>query len=268
MFKIFDTHAHYDDEAFDEDRDEIIASLKENGICAVTNIGSDLKSSRNTLDLIKKYDFFYGAVGVHPSEVGCLEEIGDDEKAIDEIRKMALSSDRVVAIGEIGLDYHYEDTNKELQQKWFRKQLRLARELNLPVVIHSRDAVADTIVIMENENAREVGGVIHCYSYTERSAMAFKRMGFYLGVGGVVTFSNGRKLKDTVKYIPLTKLVMETDCPYLAPQPYRGKRNNSTYLNHVAEAIAEIKELDIEDIYEEIWNNSLDLYRLRDKIKS
>ena len=266
MVKIFETHAHYDDKAFDEDREKVIAGLKENGIYAVTNIGSDLKSSQNTLDLIKKYDFFYGAVGVHPSDVNCLEEFGDDEKAIDAIRNMAKSSERVVAIGEIGLDYHYEDTDKKLQEKWFRKQIRLARELNLPVVVHSRDAVDDTICIMEQEKVKEVGGVVHCYSYTEHSAIVFRKMGCYIGVGGVLTFANGRKLKDTVKHTPLASLVLETDSPYLSPQPFRGKRNDSTNLKYVAEAIAKIKEMPVEEVYEKTWENAKNLYRIKDNI--
>ena len=266
MIKIFDTHAHYDDDAFDGDRETLIDSFKENGIYAVTNIGADLKSSQNTLGLIKKYDFFYGAVGVHPSDVDCLEEIGDDEKAIKLLLDMAESSERVVAIGEIGLDYHYEDTDKPLQEKWFRKQLGLARRLKLPVVIHSRDAAADTIDIMKDEKAGEIGGVIHCYSYSVESAKIFLNMGFYIGVGGVVTFKNGRKLVETVEYTPLDRIVLETDSPYLAPQDYRGKRNSSLYIPYVAKKIAEIKGVSVDEVYETTWNNAVKMYKIKEAI--
>ena len=264
MIKIFDTHAHYDDDAFDRDREELLKGFESNGVYAVTNIGADLKTSANTLDLIKKYDFFYGAVGVHPSDVDCLEEFADDEKALNAIKEMAESSERVVAIGEIGLDYHYEDTDKELQAKWFRKQLNLARKLNLPVVIHSRDAAADTIDIMKEEKAGEIGGVVHCYSYSAETAKVFLDMGFYIGVGGVVTFNNGRKLKETVEHVPLDKIVIETDSPYLAPQLYRGKRNNSTYLTYVTECIADIKGISVDEVYEVTWKNAHKLYGIKE----
>ena len=265
MVKIFETHAHYDDRAFDDDREKIIGSFKENGIYAVTNIGADIESSRDTLELINKYDFFYGAIGVHPSDVDCLEDFEDDKKAIAVLENMAKSSGRVVAIGEIGLDYHYENTDKALQEKWFRKQLKLADGLKLPVVIHSRDAAADTIDIMKEEKADKIGGVIHCYSYSVETAKIFLDMGFYIGVGGVLTFNNGRKLKETVEYTPLDKIVLETDSPYLAPQPFRGKRNNSTYLTYVAECIAKIKGITIDEVYEATWNNAHKLYKIEEE---
>mgnify|MGYP002624458550 CR=1 FL=1 len=265
MVKIFETHAHYDDEAFDDDRDAIIENFKEKGIFAVTNIGADINSSENTLNLIKKYDFFYGAIGVHPSDVDCLEVFGDDIKAIKTLEAMAMSSDRVVAIGEIGLDYHYEDTDKPLQEKWFRKQLELAGRLKLPVVIHSRDAAADTVDIMKSEHAEAIGGVIHCYSYSWETAKIFLDMDFYIGVGGVLTFKNGRKLRETVLHTPLDRILLETDSPYLAPEPYRGKRNNSAYIPYVAEAIAGIKGISVDEVYETTWNNAVKMYRVNDK---
>ncbi len=267
MVKIFDTHAHYDDEAFDNDREELIGSFVENGIYAVTNIGADIKSSENTVKLVKKYDFFYGAVGVHPSDVDCLEKIGDEEKAIGIIKDLTNASDKIVAIGEIGLDYHYEDTDKVLQEKWFRRQLNLARCLKLPVVIHSRDAAADTIDIMKSEHAEDLGGVIHCYSYSAETAKIFLNMGYYIGVGGVLTFKNGRRLAETVRFAPLERIVLETDSPYLAPQTYRGKRNNSLYIPYVAEAIADIKSVTVDEVYEITWNNALRLYGINNEIK-
>lgn len=262
MIKIFDTHAHYDDDAFDGDRETLIDSFKKNGIYAVTNIGADLKSSQNTLGLIKKYDFFYGAVGVHPSDVDCLDEIGDEDRAIKLLLDMANSSERVVAIGEIGLDYHYEDADKPLQEKWFRKQLKLARKIKLPVVIHSRDAAADTVDIMKDEKAEEIGGVVHCYSYSVETAKIFLNMGFYIGVGGVLTFKNGRKLVETVEYTPLDRIVLETDSPYLAPQEFRGKRNSSLYIPYVAEKIADIKGISVDEVYEVTWNNATRMYKI------
>ncbi|MGN0435998.1 MAG: TatD family hydrolase, partial [Wujia sp.] len=199
MVKIFDTHAHYDDEDFDEDRDELIGSLKCNGVLRVVNIGASMQTSRNTVALTNKYDFFYGAVGVHPSEVDELEDID----GMTELEGMTKANERIVAIGEIGLDYHYEDTDKKLQKKWFMEQLELARRLKLPVVIHSREAAKDTIDIMRELKAEEIGGVIHCYSYEVEMAKLYEKMGYYFGIGGVLTFQNSRKLKEVVEYLPI-----------------------------------------------------------------
>lgn len=256
MIKIFDTHAHYDDEDFNEDREELIAGLKDNGVFKVCNIGASMQTSRDTVLLTKKYDFFYGAVGVHPSEVDELETID----GISELEAMAKDNEKIVSIGEIGLDYHYEDTNKELQKKWFIEQLELARRLKLPVVIHSRDAAKDTIDIMHELKAEEIGGVVHCYSYEVEMAKLYEKMGFYFGIGGVLTFKNSRKLKEVVEYLPLEKIVLETDAPYLAPTPFRGKRNNSTYITYVAEEIANIKGISVDEVYETTWNNAFRLY--------
>lgn len=259
MVKIFDTHAHYDDEWFGDERTDIINSLKENGVLAVTNIGASLETSRATVELTKKYDFFYGAVGVHPSEIKELE--GTD--GIDRLKKMAEDNEKIVAIGEIGLDYHYEDTDEALQKKWFVEQMKLASKLDLPIIIHSRDAAKDTIDIMRAENARELKGVVHCYSYSKELAKDFLDMDYYFGVGGVVTFSNGRKLKEAVEYIPLEKIVLETDAPYLAPNPFRGKRNCSSYICYVAEEIARLKNVSIDKVYETTYENALKLYDIK-----
>ncbi len=258
MIKIFETHAHYDDEAFDEDREALFSSFKENGVEAVVNIGANILSSQIGDKFSKEYDFMYATVGVHPSEIRELE--GCD--GIKILKDLACNNKKILAIGEIGLDYHYEDTDKPLQQKWFVNQLELARELKLPVVIHSRDAAKDTIDIMQTENAAQIGGVVHCYSYTKESAKTFLDMDFYFGIGGVITFSNAKKLKEAVSYIPLDKIVLETDSPYLAPVPYRGKRNSSLYIPHIAQAIAEIKNTDVDTVYETTWNNAMKLYRL------
>lgn len=258
MVKIFDTHAHYDDEDFDEDRDEIIGSLKCNGVLRVVNIGASIQTSRNAVALTNKYDFFYGAVGVHPSEVSELEYID----GISELETMTKENERIVAIGEIGLDYHYEDTDKELQKKWFMEQLELARRLRLPVVIHSREAAKDTIDIMRELKAEEIGGVIHCYSYEVEMAKLFEKLGYYFGIGGVLTFKNSRKLKEVVEYLPIDRIVLETDAPYLAPVPFRGKRNNSTYIQYVADEIAAIKGLSVDEVYERTWENAEKLYNI------
>ena len=253
---IFDTHAHYDDNAFAEDRAELLGSFHELGIGAVTDPGSTHESLDLICNLMQEYDWIYGAMGIHPSE--CKDMTED---WIEEIRKK-LQYPRMVAVGEIGLDYHWDEPAKEWQQHWFRRQLQLAREVNLPVIIHSRDAAADTLTILKEERAADVGGVIHCYSYSPELAEDFLQMGFYIGVGGVVTFKNGRKLKETVHRIPLERIVLETDSPYMAPEPNRGKRNASPYLRYVAQTIAEIKGITAEEVKEQTWKNAHRLYRI------
>lgn len=254
--RIFETHAHYDDEAFDSDRNELLRSLPKQGVCRVVNIGSNMESSRNTVRLTEEYDFFYGAVGVHPSDTGNLSE-----SDIGELCQMT-KSDKIVAIGEIGLDYHYDEPERTVQQKWFIRQAELARELNLPIVVHSRDAAEDTLRIMKEFHAEEIGGVIHCYSYSKELAKEFLDMGFYFGIGGVLTFQNARKLVETVEYLPLDRIVLETDSPYLAPVPYRGKRNTSLYLFYVLRKIAELKGISEEKTAEITYENACRLYRL------
>lgn len=266
MYKIFETHAHFDDEAFDGDRDELILSMKENGIEKIVNIGASIETSQNTLRLMDKYSFIYGAIGVHPSDVDCLENFeGGDLRAIETLEEMVKSNTKAVAIGEIGLDYHYDNTDKVKQKKWFIKQMELARKLNLPIVVHSRDAAEDTVNIMKEADAAELGGVVHCYSYTKELAKVFLDMGFYFGIGGVVTFKNARKLVETVEYLPMDKIVLETDSPYLAPEPYRGKRNCSLYIPYVAETIAKIKNISVSDVYAATWENAMKLYRMEGK---
>lgn len=258
---IFDTHAHYDDDAFDDDRDELLKSLRTEGIGNVVNIGSDVKSSEATVHLAEKYPFVYGAVGVHPSSTGQLDEEG--YMRLEELAK----APKIVAIGEIGLDYYWDEPERDKQQYWFRRQLGLARQLGLPVVIHSRDAARDTWEIMKDENAEQTGGVIHCFSYGKEMAREYLSMGFYLGIGGVLTFKNAKKLVETVSYAPLERLVLETDCPYLAPVPYRGKRNSSLYLPYVVEVLAHIKGKTCEEIVEITEQNARALYRLDEKEK-
>ena len=254
---IFDTHAHYDDEAFDGDREELLSGLAAGGIGTVVNVGADMESTKTTIALTEKYPFIYGAAGVHPSSTAEL-----DEEKFAELRVLAQSG-KIVAIGEIGLDYYWEEPDKGIQKTWFVAQLDLARRLKLPVIIHSRDAAKDTLDIMKAEHAEDIGGVIHCFSYTKEMAREYLNMGFFLGIGGVLTFKNARKLAETVEYAPLDRLVLETDCPYLAPVPNRGKRNSSLNLTYVANQLAAIKGIDRETVEKITWDNARRLYGLQ-----
>lgn len=253
---IFDTHAHYDDEQFDEDRDELLASMQACGVEAVTNIGASLATSQNTIELTKKYPFVYGAIGVHPNEV---EDLNEDGIAWLK-EKSALP--KIVAVGEIGLDYYWDEPGREVQKKWFLRQLELAREVKLPVVIHSRDAAKDTLDIMKSFHAENLGGVIHCFSYTKEMAREYLNMGFFLGIGGVVTFKNAKKLKEVVEYMPMEQMVLETDCPYLSPVPNRGKRNSSLNLPYVVEEVARLKGISVDEVIEITNRNAKTMYRL------
>ena len=255
---IFETHGHYDDEQFDEDRERLIAEFLEKDIDKVMNVGADMQSSRNSVELAGKYPHFYAAVGVHPSEVGDLTE--DDMQAL---KQMTLENPKVKAIGEIGLDYHFDDDPpRDVQKKWFIRQLELAQELGMPIIIHSRDAASDTMEILKDMDGGRNGGVIHCYSYSAEMAKEYVKMGYYIGIGGVVTFKNAKKLKQVVQEIPLESIVLETDCPYLAPVPYRGKRNSSLYLPYVAEEIAALKGAAAEDVVLQTEENARKLYGL------
>ena len=253
---IFETHAHYDDGRFDEDREQLLNSLKEAGVGPVINIGASLESTKQTMELAEAYDFVYAAVGVHPSEIHEL-----NEESFQWITSLA-HHPKTVAIGEIGLDYYWdkEEEVQANQREWFRRQLRLARKVSLPVVIHSRDAGADTLAILKEEKAEEIPGVIHCYSYSKELALEFVKIGFYIGIGGVLTFKNARKLVETVEAIPMERILLETDCPYMAPEPYRGKRNSSLYLPYVVEKIAELKGITKEEVERITWENATKLF--------
>lgn len=246
MEYIFDTHTHYDDASFDADREELLSGLFENGVGTVVNICADFPGIPGVLQLADRYDFMYAAVGVHPTEVYDLKD--SDIEAVEGYVKAGLASGKVVAVGEIGLDYHYPDTEKEKQKQWFAMQIALAKKLKLPIVVHSRDAAADTLDLIKAEKAEEAGGVLHCFSYEPEMAKIYTDMGFYIGVGGVVTFKNARKLKETVKQMPMELMLLETDCPYLAPEPFRGKRNNSALLRYVAEEVATLRGMKAEDV--------------------
>ena len=252
---IIDTHAHYDDEQFDTDRDELLKSMEAGGIGLIVNAGSTIDSWKKIVELTEGYSFMYGAIGIHPDEVGDM----DDEQ----FSRMSdlLELDKIVAVGEIGLDYYWDKEEHDLQKEWFIRQLGLAREKDMPVIIHSRDAAADTFEIMK-QHAAGMKAVIHCYSYSAEMAREYVKMGYYIGVGGVVNFKNAKKLKQVVEEIPLASIVLETDCPYLAPVPYRGKRNTSLYLPYVAEQVAELKGITVEDVIRQTEKNSRELYGL------
>ena len=253
---IFDTHAHYDDTQFDSDREELLTSMPELGVTTIVNVSSTLKSCEKCVELARKYPYVYAAVGVHPDEVGALnEETFAGMEAL-------LGHDKVVAVGEIGLDYYWDNESHEVQKKWFVRQLELARRHHLPIIIHSREAAADTMEIMK-AHAQGLDGVIHCYSYSREQAEEYVKMGFYIGIGGVLTFKNAKKLKEVAAAIPLERIVLETDCPYLAPEPFRGKRNQSSYIRYVAEKLAEIKGITAEEVIAVTEENAKKMYRLK-----
>lgn len=256
---IFETHAHYDDKAFDTDRDELLGSMKENGIGRIAEVAASMEGCRNALNLCEKNDNMIAVLGVHPEDCANLSE-----EDMAWIKNQALSNPKVRAIGEIGLDYYWDEPARDIQKKWFIRQLELAKEVNLPIVVHSRDAAADTMEIIKSFSGCDCTpkGVIHCFSYEKEMAKEYIKMGFLIGVGGVVTFKNGRKLKEVVETIPLESIVVETDCPYMAPHPFRGTRNSSLYIPYIIEEIAKIKGVDKSVVEDVTWNNAMKLYGL------
>ncbi|MBZ4667689.1 MAG: TatD DNase family protein [Epulopiscium sp.] len=250
----FESHAHYDDEAFNEDRDELLLSLKDSGIGYVIQSAANISSSKAGIELAKKYDFIYCAIGVYPHDT---EEL--DEEKFKELKSLA-AEEKVVAIGEIGLDYYYDNAPRDLQKYWFERQMELSKEVNLPVIIHSREASQDTFDLIEK--VKPVGGVIHCYSGSVEMAKEYVKKGFYIGVGGTVTFKNAKKVVEVVKEIPLSSILIETDAPYLSPVPLRGKRNDSRNLKYVVEKIAEIKDITSEDVARITMENGKKLFKI------
>ena len=258
---IFETHAHYDDDRFIFDREQLLGKeLAAAGIGKVMNVAADIDSVDSTNDLSLRYENVYATLGIHPSEISGLKE--DD---MSHIRMLAEQNKKVRAIGEIGFDYHDEDYDRQEQEKWFVRQILLAKELMLPIVVHSRGAAADTMrVIREHYTGKEeeINGVIHCFSYSAEDAERYIALGFMIGVGGVVTFKNGKKLKEAVERIPLTSVVLETDSPYLSPEPYRGERNTSLNLRYVVKSIAEIKGLSADEVEAVTYENAMRLYHM------
>lgn len=245
---LFDTHAHYDDERFDEDREALLRAMPEKGVGLIVNPGCDLPSSRMAVDMAQKYDFLYAAVGIHP------ENCGDFAPAMTDGLRALAKAPKVVAIGEIGLDYYWaENPPRELQQEVLRRQLALAQELHLPVIIHDRDAHADTLAIVRE--FPQVTGVFHCFAGSVEMAQALIKMGWMLSFNGAATFKNAKKAPEVIAAVPLEKLMIETDAPYLTPVPHRGERNDSSYVRFVAEKIAEIKGISAEKVEKATWEN-------------
>ena len=262
---IFDTHAHYDDDWFDEDREALLRGLSSRGVGTVVNVGASMRGSRESVKLAKDYPFVYAAVGVHPDHAPQMSE-----EDIEELRSLA-ADEKVVAIGEIGFDYGHEDdlteeeraAQRKAQEYWFRRQLALAAELSLPVIIHSRGAEGDTLAVMKEYAEKLPGGIIHCFSGSPETAAEYWRMGFHIGVGGVLTFKNARRLPDVVASAPLEQIVLETDAPYMAPVPFRGKRNDSGYLPYVVAKLAEIKGFSEEEVIRVTSETARRLFAIR-----
>lgn len=251
----FDTHAHLDDSAFDEDREAVIASLKDYGVSRVLNASSDIASSNRTATLCDKYDFIYGAVGVHPHDAENMKESDFD------ILRDLTKNEKICAIGEIGLDYYYDHSPRDIQKKRFEEQLHLARELKLPVIIHDRDAHEDSLNILRNFTDLKV--VYHCYSGSLEYAKILISLGFYLSFTGAATFKNAKAAPSVIEWMPLDKIMIETDCPYLAPVPHRGKRNFPGFVPLVAEKIAELRGLSVSEVAEITFKNGCDFFSLK-----
>ena len=253
---IFDTHAHYDDDAFDEDRDELLSGMAAKNVEYIVNVGASIESSKRSIALAEKYPFIYAAVGVHPDEVGEL-----NEEKFNRLREWT-KHEKVKAVGEIGLDYYWDKEQHDLQKHWFMRQMELAHEVNLPIIVHSREAAKDTLDMIIAAKPLDLSGIIHCYSYSVEQAREYLNMGYYIGIGGVLTFKNAKKLKEVAEYAPLSRIVLETDCPYLAPVPYRGKRNDSSKLSYVVEELAAIKQMQVEEVLRITNENGKKLYHI------
>lgn len=249
---IFDSHAHYDDERYDEDRDEVLSSLREKGVGYVVNCGSDIPTSESSLALAEKYPFVYASVGIHP---GSVSEASSDY--IDKIKELALCK-KCVAIGEIGMDYHYGKEFDMLQRETFAQQIRLAKSISKPVIIHEREAYFPCMEIIKREKCDN--GVMHCFSGNKETLKEVLAQGLFIGVGGTLTFKNNVKTVEMCKYLPLDKMMLETDCPYLSPTPFRGERNSSERIELVAEKVAEIKNISVEEVIEVTRENAKKFY--------
>lgn len=252
-YNIFDTHSHYDDDKFDKDRASLLGSLQNKGVSRVVSCGCDINSSKFNSLLSEKYDYFYFAAGFHPENLEGFTL--DDLDIIEEIAKHK----KCVAIGEIGLDYHWMSSSREVQKEFFEAQIELAKKLDMPVIVHDREAHGDTLDILK---ATKPKGVLHCFSGSREMAREIIKLGMYIGLNGVVTFKNARKSLEVVKDIPIDRLVLETDCPYLAPEPYRGKRNDSSYIPFIAEKIGEILSIPAQEILDITYQNACRLYEL------
>lgn len=252
MNNIFDSHAHYDDEKFCQDRDETLEKVFSSGVCGIINCGSDIDSSIQSINLSKKYDKIYSAVGVHPHSA---EDDSDKLNCLEDLIK----EKKVVAIGEIGLDYHYDFSDREIQKSVFEKQLIFANEHNFPVIIHSREATEDTLCLLKKHKPK---GVVHCFTGSVETAKELVSLGLYIGFGGAVTFKNALKPVQSCEYVPLDRILLETDCPYMTPVPFRGKRNDSSFIEYTAKKISEIKNIDVQELINTATNNTLKLFSI------
>lgn len=252
----FDTHAHLDDEHFADDRELVIKRAREAGLQLIMNASCNLEACKKTIELTKKYDFIYGAVGIHPQDARDITEVD-----FSELKELA-GEEKIRAIGEIGLDYYWDDAPHDVQHQIFRRQINLAKEVKLPVIIHDREAHQDVFEILKEEGAQEVGGVMHCYSGSWEMAKEYIKLGFYISLGGPVTFKNGRKVQEIAKQVPLENLLIETDSPYLAPVPYRGKRNEPAYVVKTAEQIAHLKGIGVEVVAKATLENGKKLFNI------
>ena len=254
---LFDTHVHLNDDQFDEDLEEVIERARENGVERVVVVGFDEKTIKRAIELIDTYDFMYAAIGWHP-----VDAIDLTDSYLEWIEELT-AHPKVVAIGEIGLDYHWDKSPKDVQQVVFRRQIQLAKKLNLPIIVHNGEATEDVVTILEEEGAAEVGGIMHCFSGSPETAKRCLDMNFYISLGGPVTFKNAIKPKEVAKAVPLDRLLIETDCPYLAPHPYRGKRNEPSYVRLVAEQIADLKEVSFEEVAKATTENANRLFKIQ-----
>ncbi len=252
----FDSHAHYYDEQYNPDREEVLKKAYDSGVKHILSASSDVPSAIENISLARQFDFVYAAVGVHPHDAGDF-----NENILSAIADFA-SQPKVVAIGEIGLDYFYDNAPREAQKIAFARQISLALDLKLPIIVHDRDAHEDTLAILKNENAKTTGGVLHCFTGSVEMAREVLKNNFYISIAGPVTFKNARKLIDVVKYIPDDRLMIETDCPYLTPEPFRGKRNDSSYIRYTADKIAEIKGRSVEEIARITTENARRLFNI------
>jgi len=255
---LFDSHAHYHDERFANDRHEALMKAYADGVGHILAASTDIASSRQNIKLAGQYDFVYAAVGIHPHDA-----INANDESLEELAELALQSEKVVAIGEIGLDYFYDNSPRDVQKAWFVRQINLARELRKPVIVHDRDAHEDTMHILVSEKASETGGVLHCYSGSVEMAREVLKNNFYISFGGAITFKNAKKSIEVVRYVPDDRLLIETDCPYLTPEPYRGRRNESGYVRLVAEKIAEIRNIGLDEVISKTAENAKRLFNIR-----
>ncbi len=254
---LIDSHAHLDDKRFNRDRDALIKKLKDDGVEYVINNGADLQTSLASIKLAEKYDNIYATIGVHPHDTKDM-----DETTIEAFRQLS-SHEKVVAIGEIGLDFHYDNSPRDVQRKWFREQLKLAKELDLPVTIHSREASQEVFDMIKEEQDGSLRGVMHCYSDSVELAKEYLKIGFYISLAGPVTFKNSRVAKEVAKIVPIDKLLIETDSPYLTPEPNRGKRNEPSYVRYVAAEVAELRDMSYDDLVSATNKNAKEFYGIK-----